>query len=166
MTASPTTDSITDNMVVSMRYTLKDSQGELIDASGDAPLEYLQGCQNIIPGLEKELSGLKVGDKKSVVVSAEEGYGPYNEGLKVEIPKAQFAQDETPDIGMLVQLDSPQGPLMAQIVGIDENSVQLDMNHPLAGKALHFEVEITGIRAASEEEIAHGHPHGPDGHHH
>lgn len=157
---------IAKDMVVSMNYTLKDKQGEVIDASGEEPLQYLQGHQNIIPGLEAALEGLKPGDKKQVVVPAEQGYGTYNDELKVTIPKAQFNQGEEPEVGMLVQLDSPQGPMMAQIISIEENSVHLDLNHPLAGEELHFEVEIAAIREASQEELAHGHPHGPGGHHH
>lgn len=161
-----TAATITNNMVVSMNYTLKDKQGEVIDASGDEPLQYLQGFQNIIPGLEAALAGLKIGDKKQVVISPEDGYGSYNDELKVVIAKEQFSQGEEPEVGMLVQLDSPQGPMMAQITAIEDSTVHLDLNHPLAGEELHFDVEITGIREASQEEISHGHPHGPGGHHH
>jgi FKBP-type peptidyl-prolyl cis-trans isomerase SlyD len=156
---------ITKDMVVSMNYTLKDESGNVLDASNGQPLEYLQGHNNIIPGLEKELSGLNVGDKKQVKVTPEEGYGQYDPGLKFTIGLDQF-QGQQPQPGMMVQMESEEGVMMAKIVGIEEQKVVLDANHPLAGQPLFFDVEIAGVRPASSEEIAHGHPHGPHGHHH
>lgn len=160
------TATIAENKVVSMNYTLKDKDGNVLDASQGEPLQYLQGHQNIIPGLERELAGLKAGDKKQVQVQPQDGYGDYNAELRMSISTEQFAPGEKPEVGMMVQFDSPQGPLMARIVSLEDNQVQLDMNHPLAGEVLFFDVEITEVRDASQEELQHGHPHGPGGHHH
>lgn len=156
---------IAANMVVSMNYTLTDPSGKTLDASGDEPLEYLQGHQNIIPGLERELAGLKVGERKQVVVQPEDGYGVRNEELVFSLPRTQFG-GETPEAGMMVQLQSEEGVMMATIVSVNEQEIALDANHPMAGQTLHFDIEIVGIRSASDEEMSHGHPHGPHGHHH
>jgi FKBP-type peptidyl-prolyl cis-trans isomerase SlyD len=157
---------ITKDKVVSFQYTLKDNEGNVLDASQDKPLSYLHGHQNIIPGLENELSGLDVGAKKQVTVAPEQGYGEYRDELKMALPLAQFGARK-PEVGMMVQLGTPNGDtMMATIVGIANNQAYLDGNHPLAGQTLHFDVEIVDIRDASSEEISHGHPHGPGGHHH
>lgn len=156
---------ITENKVVSMNYTLKDDAGQVLDASNGEPLSYLQGHGNIIPGLERELAGLKPGDSKHVTVQPEEAYGQYNPELKFELPMEQFGGDK-PEPGAMVQLQSPAGALMATIEKVDASMVTLDANHPLAGQQLHFDVEITEVRDATPEEIQHGHPHGPNGHHH
>lgn len=159
------TDTITSGKVVAMNYTLTDGAGKVLDASEGSPLEYLQGHQNIIPGLEKELEGLKPGDKKQVVVQPTEGYGERNPELQFTLPLEQFG-GQSPEPGMMVQLQSEEGVMMATIVKTEGDQVILDANHPLAGQILHFDVEIVEVRAASDEEISHGHPHGPDGHHH
>jgi FKBP-type peptidyl-prolyl cis-trans isomerase SlyD len=158
---------ISDNKVVSMSYTLKDDAGNVLDASDGEPLEYLQGHQNIIPGLEKALVGLKVGDKKHVEVSPAEGYGEVEDDSGITVPRTQFPSSPPPELGMMVALKGQGGQVVqATIIKIDKDEVHLDTNHPLAGKKLFFDVEITGIRDATSEEIAHGHPHGPDGHGH
>lgn len=157
---------VADGKVVSMNYTLRDDSGEVIDESHGEPLEFLAGHQNIIPGLERELVGLKIGDKKQVKVQPEDGYGVRDESMFLTIPREQFGA-EAPAPNMMVQLQSREGHhLQARIVEVDDKSVRLDANHPLAGKILHFEIEIAGVRDATKEEIQHGHPHGPHGHHH
>ena len=158
-------DTITRNKIVSMNYTLTDNAGKVLDASEGEPLEYLQGHQNIIPGLEVALEGLKPGDRKQVTVQPAEGYGQHNPELIFALPLGQFG-GQPPEVGMLVQLQSPEGEMMATIKQIEADQVTLDANHPLAGQVLNFDVEIVQVRDASEEELSHGHPHGPNGHHH
>jgi len=158
-------DTVTRDTVVSMNYTLTDASGNVLDASNGEPMEYLQGYQNIIPGLETALEGLKAGDRKQVTVQPSDGYGQHNPDLIFAMPLSQFG-GQTPQTGMMVQLQSPEGEMMATIAKIENEQVILDANHPLAGQVLNFDVEIVGIRSASQEELSHGHPHGPDGHHH
>lgn len=159
------TEIITPGKVVSMNYTLTDPSGKILDASEGTPLEYLQGHQNIIPGLERELEGMKQGDKKQVIVQPTDGYGERNNDLQFSLPLAQFG-GQVPQPGMMVQIQTDEGVMMASIVGVQGEQVLLDANHPLAGQTLHFDVEITGVRSATTEELSHGHPHGPNGHHH
>lgn len=157
---------IQQNSVVTMSYVLRDEDRIILDASIGQPFMFLQGHQNIIPGLEKALMGLKPGDRKSVTIPPEEGYGKPDPNLKITLPKEQFGKD-TPEPGMQVQLNSPQGqPFMATIVEVTGNQIVLDANHPLAGKTLFFEVDIFDVRSASAEELAHGHPHDPNNPHH
>jgi FKBP-type peptidyl-prolyl cis-trans isomerase SlyD len=157
---------IENNLVVSMNYTLKDEQGNVLDSSSNGPLEYLHGHQNIIPGLEKALAGLAIGDKKQVTVQPEDGYGPYQKELQFGVPVSQF-QGNAPEAGTMMQITSQNGEvIVATVQGMDNDFVVMDANHPLAGKVLNFDVEITGTRPASAEELSHGHPHGPGGHHH
>ena len=158
-------DTVTRDKVVSMNYTLTDQAGNVLDASNGEPLEYLQGYQNIIPGLESALEGLKPGDRKQVTVQPTEGYGQHNPDLIFSMPLNQFG-GQTPQAGMMVQLQSPEGEMMATIAKIENEEVVLDANHPLAGQVLNFDVEIVKVRDASQEELSHGHPHGPGGHHH
>jgi FKBP-type peptidyl-prolyl cis-trans isomerase SlyD len=157
---------IENNLVVSMNYTLKDEQGNVLDSSSNGPLEYLHGHQNIIPGLEKALAGLAIGDKKQVTVQPEEGYGPYQKELQFGVPVSQF-QGKAPEPGTMMQITSQNGEVVvATVQGMENDFVVMDANHPLAGKVLSFDVEIMGTRPASTEELSHGHPHGPGGHHH
>ncbi len=156
---------ITKDQVVSLQYTLRDDSGNVLDASNGNALVYLHGHNNIIPGLEKELNGMKTGDKKQVTIQPDDAYGQYDPELKFALPREQFG-GQAPQAGMMVQLQSPQGQIIARIENVSEQQVQLDANHPLAGQTLHFEVEVTEVREATSEELTHGHPHGPDGHHH
>lgn len=158
---------VADNMVVTIEYELK-VDGEVVDSSKDeGPLEYLQGHQNIIPGLEKELLGLKVGDSKSVTVQPADGYGEYEEDSVMNVPREEFPEDIPLEIGTELQVRDMEGEVAyAQIVEVGGDTITLDMNHPLAGEALHFEVKVVGVRAASEEEISHGHAHHAGGHGH
>lgn len=156
---------VSPDKVIKMNYTLTDATGNVLDSSQEEPMEYLQGHQNIIPGLENALEGLKPGDKKQVTVQPEDGYGNHNPELIFGLPLTQFGE-EAPQPGMVVQLQSEEGVMMATIVKQEGDQIILDANHPLAGQVLNFDVEILGIREASPEELTHGHPHGPHGHHH
>ena len=144
-----------------MHYNLKDAQGEQLDSSeGQEPLVYLQGAGNIIVGLEEQLLGKAVGDKVNAVVSAEKGYGEPLEALVQTVPKEAFgAEIDNVEVGMRFQAETEQGPVPVVVTAVDEKTVTVDGNHPLAGQELHFDVTITDIRDATAEEIEHGHVH-------
>ena len=155
------------DMVVTMHYTLKDDTGEVIDSSaGGEPLTYLHGHGNIIPGLEKALEGLAVGAQPSVDVAPAEGYGEKNPDLVFEAPREHFPPDMDLKAGSRVYAEGPEGPVSFAVVRLTDKGALLDANHPLAGKRLHFDVEIVDIRPATSEEMEHGHVHGPGGHQH
>jgi FKBP-type peptidyl-prolyl cis-trans isomerase SlyD len=154
------------NMVVSFHYTLKDDAGEILDcSSGREPLSYLHGHGNIVPGLEKALEGTSVGHRAHVAVAANEGYGDADPDLVFEAPREHFPGDIKLEAGARVYADGPQGRVTFRVVRLTEKGAVLDGNHPLAGKQLHFDVEVVDVRTATSEEMAHGHVHG-EGHHH
>lgn len=154
-------------MVVSMHYTLTDDSGDVLDSSrGGEPFSYLHGHNNIIPGLEKALEGTEAGFKSKVTVAPTEGYGEKNPEAVFEAPREHFPPDMKLEIGARVYADGPNGPITLTVVKLTETGAVLDANHPLAGKTLHFDVEITTVRSATTEELAHGHVHGEGGHHH
>ena len=158
---------VDDGMVVSMDYTLRlDDDEEVADTSaGREPLEFVQGGGQIIPGLEQEIYGMGVGDEKSVVVPPAEGYGETDTEAYQLMPLEAFPADMTVEPGMGLELRDVSGQVVqAYVADVRPEGILLDFNHPLAGKTLHFEVKITGLRQATEEELAHGHVH--DGHEH
>lgn len=159
-------DSVQNGVVVSMEYTLR-VDGELLDSSeGHGPLEFLTGYGNIIPGLENEMIGMKVGDSKDVVVAPADGYGEYDEEAVMEVPKNQFPKDMPVEEGLelTVRDDSGQGRY-ARIESVEGETVRLNFNHPLAGDELHFNVKVVSLREPTAEELDHGHVHA-GGHHH
>ena len=159
-------DSVQNGVVVSMEYTLK-VDGEMIDSSeGHDPLEFLSGYGNIIPGLENEMIGMKVGDSKDVVVPPAEGYGEYDEEAFMDVPRDQFPKDMPVEEGLelTVRDDSGQGRY-ARIESVEGGTVRLNFNHPLAGDELYFNVKVVGLREPTAEELDHGHVHA-GGHHH
>ncbi len=166
MTNPPMT--VQKDCVVSMHYVLRDDEGTVLDESQqDQPLPYLHGHQNIVPGLETALSGASVGDTKRVVVSPEEGYGVREERLVLAVPRDQLPPDLEPEIGMTLGMQTAQGQMVpVRVIEVEPERVRLDANHELAGVTLHFEVTIAAVRAATEEELSHGHVHGPEGHAH
>ncbi len=149
-----------DNDVVSLEYTLT-VDGEIIDSSeGHGPIEYIQGQGHIIPGLEKAVAGMAVGESKEVAISPAEGYGEEDPNAFVEVPKSEFPPNIPLEVGTPLQLRDAQGQVFdAYIAEVKENSAVLNFNHPLAGKTLNFSVKVVGIREATPEEIAHGHVH-------
>ena len=158
---------VAKNTVVSLNYTLKNNEGEILDTSdGREPLVYLHGVGALIPGLENVLEGEGEGSKVSTVINPEDAYGDRTDELLHKVPKSGFTGDEEMQEGMRVQLETENGPAIAVISKIEGEEVTLDLNHPLAGMELHFDVEVVGIREAQQEEIEHGHAHGPGGHHH
>lgn len=149
-------------LIVSLSYVLRLDDGEQIDsAASDDPLVYLHGAQNIIPGLEEALTGLKVGDVRDVTVSPSEAYGEMNPDAFELIPYEAFPSDLELEEGMGVRMvESGTGrQVEAYISELRDDGALLDLNHPLAGETLHFNVEVVGLRRATSDEIAHGHAH-------
>ena len=160
-------EKIGPDCVVQFTYTLKSSDGEVIDASeGDAALSYLHGHGNIVPGLEKALEGKVVGDEVKVTVPPEEGYGMHDPNEVKKFPREQF--DFDPEEGMIVQAQAPDGTVVPlQVAKVEDDGITLDSNHPLAGQTLNFEVKVVEVREATDEEKTHGHAHDAgNGHHH
>jgi FKBP-type peptidyl-prolyl cis-trans isomerase SlyD len=157
---------VEDGQVVAMDYTLR-VDGEVVDTSeGHEPLEFLQGVGSIIPGLERELYGMAVGESKKVVVAAVDAYGEFDKEALVEVPKGEFPAQVPLQLGIGLEVQAQNGEtLHGRISNIGDETVELDFNHPLAGKELHFDVTIAALREASDEELLHGHVHG-DGHEH
>ena len=153
--------------VVSFHYTLKNKEGETIDSSENQdPLAYLHGANNIIPGLEREIDGKSAGDQFEVKVEPKDAYGDRNDQLVRAIPLSQFENLDQIKPGVQLQINSPQGAQRAIVLKVEPENVLIDLNHPLAGETLHFEVKIEDVREATKEEVEHGHVHGPHGHAH
>ena len=159
---------IASGSVVGIDYSLHLGDGKVIDASGPGePMSYLHGEGQIVPGLESALEGLSVGDKKQVVIAPGEGYGEHDPSGLQEVPKGAFPPDFQPQVGMELTAEGPNGePVPFTIREVKPEAIVIDLNHPLAGKTLHFDVTVREVRAATADEIAHGHAHGSDGHGH
>lgn len=159
---------IANQHVVSIDYTLSNDAGEVLDSSNGAePLVYLHGAGNIIAGLENALAGKKVDDELEVSIEPEDAYGEYSAELITTLGREMFEGVDELQVGMQFHASAPDGGM--QIVTIREiegDDVVIDGNHPLAGQQLNFKVKVVDIRAASEDEIAHGHVHGEGGHQH
>ncbi len=155
---------IADNVVVSLDYTLQ-VDGEVIDSSQEGePIQFIQGHGQIIPGLESELYGMSVGEHKDVTISPENGYGTVDPENIADIPRSEFPDEIPLEPGVELEVQNQDGEVMdARIVLVDSENVRLDFNHPLAGKELHFSVDVIGLRQPTAEELTHGHVH--DNHH-
>ena len=160
------TDSVQNDVVVSMEYTLR-VDNEVIDSSiGQEPLEFLAGHGNIISGLEREMIGMKVGDSKDVIVTPADGYGEYDEQAFMDVPRGEFPQDMPVEEGLELTVRDDSGQARyARVDNVEDQTVRLNFNHPLAGDELHFNVKVVGLRAPTEEELDHGHVH-QAGHNH
>jgi FKBP-type peptidyl-prolyl cis-trans isomerase SlyD len=146
------------NKVVSFNYTLKDSDGNELDSSeGSEPLTYLHGAENIIPGLEAAINEKAAGDSVTAVIAPEDAYDQRNEEQVSKVPRDKFGGIEGLAVGVQLQAQTPDGPRIVRVVDMDDENVTIDANHPLAGVTLHFEVTVTDVRDATEEEIEHGH---------
>ncbi|HZT01175.1 MAG TPA: peptidylprolyl isomerase [Steroidobacteraceae bacterium] len=157
---------ITRDSVVTIHYILKDDAGTVIDrsASGE-PLAYLHGHGNIVPGLERELTGHSAGEKLSVRVTPAEGYGEYDKGLVQSVPRRALRGIKDVQPGMHLHAQTEAGTRTVTVTRVQGDMVTLDANHPLAGKNLNFDIQIEDVRQATEEELSHGHVHGPGGQH-
>lgn len=159
-------NTVTNGQVVSMEYTLWVG-GEVLDTSdGQGPLQFLAGSGNIIPGLEREMMGMKIGDEKEVTVAPVDGYGEYDEAAFMDVPRKEFPDDMAIEEGLELSVSGDDGQAhYARIDEVGDDSVRLDFNHPLAGQELKFKVKVVALRAPTEEEVEHGHVH-EAGHHH
>jgi FKBP-type peptidyl-prolyl cis-trans isomerase SlyD len=159
--------SIQKDSVVTFHYTLKDDAGEVIDTSdGGDPLAYLHGHGNLVAGLERELTGKVAGDKLNVKVTPQEGYGEYDAAMVQRVPRRQLKGIPKIYVGMKLHAQTQEGPREVTVTQVLGDTVTIDANHPLAGKNLNFDIDITGVREATAEELEHGHVHGEHGHHH
>ncbi|HEY4187539.1 MAG TPA: peptidylprolyl isomerase [Polyangia bacterium] len=150
---------------VTISYTLKDDAEKVIDTSdGRAPLVYLHGGGNIVPGLEKALEGKQAGDAVKVSLTAAEGYGMRDEKQIRKVPVRKLPEGKI-TVGMRFRVQTEGGPIAALVTAIQGDYATIDANHPLAGMNLHFDVNVIEVRDATEEELTHGHAHGPGGHH-
>jgi len=157
---------ITRDSVVTIHYTLKDDAGAVIDSSASGePLAYLHGHGNIVPGLERALSGRDAGDKLSVRVTPAEGYGEYDKELVQSVPRRALRGIKDVQPGMHLHAQTEAGTRTVTVTRVHGDMVTLDANHPLAGKNLNFDIQVEDVRQATEEELSHGHVHGPGGHH-
>ena len=154
--------------VVSVDYQLHLGDGKVVDASAPGePLAYIHGEGQIVSGLERALEGLSAGDARDVVVEPEQGYGPHDARGLQEVPRDAFPAGMEPQPGMELVAQGPQGESVPFVVrDVKPESVLVDLNHPLAGKTLHFAVTVRAVRAATPEELEHGHVHGAGGHPH
>ncbi|MBE7565252.1 MULTISPECIES: FKBP-type peptidyl-prolyl cis-trans isomerase [Acidithiobacillus] len=158
---------ISNDKVVTIDYSLTDEEGELIDSSvGEEPLIYLHGHHGIIPGLEQALAGHRTGDKVEVSIPPEEGYGDWDEDLVEVVAKEDFDDPEDLEIGTQFETETDEGARLATVIDIEGEEVTVDLNHPLAGMTLNFDVTVLDVRDATAEELAHGHVHGEHGHEH
>lgn len=155
---------INNDSAVSIHFTLK-VDGKTIESSfGSEPLVYLHGHRSLVPGLEEALTDKTKGDIFTVTLAPDKAYGPRNEELVQIVPRNQFPAELK--VGQQFQVDDPQGPMIITITHINDQEVTIDANPEMAGQTLTFDIEVTDVRAATKEELAHGHVHGPGGHHH
>lgn len=156
---------VQDGKVVAIHFTMTDEQGEVLDTTEeDGPMPYLHGAENIVAGLEAALAGKKVGDKFTVTVPPEEGYGLHDGLPPQEVPRSEFPEDAELEPGMEFVAEAEDGSeTPVWIFDVEGDTVLVDHNHPLADETLVFSVEVVSVRDATREEIEHGHPHGLDG---
>lgn len=156
---------IQNEAYVTIDYTLTDDQGKVVDKSEqNDPLGFVWGRGQIIPGLEKAVEGMSKDETKQVVIAPEDGYGPVNEELFQEIPKENFPTADNLEQGQQFQANTPHGPMRFVVHEVRDNDIVVNLNHPLAGQKLHFDVKIAEVRQATEEELAPpAHSHCGDG---
>jgi len=159
---------ITSQKVVTFEYTLKNSDGEVIETSdGGEPHTYLHGAQEIIPGLERAMEGLSAGDERDVVVEPADAYGEHEEEGVFAVPRAAFPGDVKVAVGDTLMGEDDEGnPVPVHVVELREDAIIVDANHPLAGERLHYHIAVRDVRDATAEELEHGHSHGPGDEHH
>lgn len=158
---------ISKHKVVMMDYTLKDDEGTVIDTSqGRAPLAYIHGMGQMIPGLEEALEGHSTGENFNVRVDPDKAYGQRDENLLQAVPRELFKGVDELKPGMQFEAETQNGREVVTVVNVEDEQVVVDTNHPLAGVTLNFDVTVVDVREATEQELDHGHVHGPGGHHH
>ena len=161
---------VQENSVVRFHYELSevtvDGNRFLEKSNADEAMAYLHGMGAIIAGLEKEMEGKQTGDEFELTVNPEDAYGDRDESAKQRVPIKHLFQKKRLKPGMVVSVNTQDGPREVVIEKVGKFNVDVDVNHPLAGKTLHFKIKVEEVRQATDEEIAHGHAHGPAGHHH
>ena len=158
---------VAKDAVVALEYALHLGDGQIVDSSGEGPLRYLHGAGQIVPGLEAALEGSEVGTEKRVEVAPEQGYGEIDPQATRTVPREAFPLDAPIATGSeFYVVDDSGTPVPLRIVALEGGNVTVDFNHPLAGKTLHFNVKVLDIRAATAEELEHGHAHGEGGEDH
>lgn len=163
---------ISPKHVVSLTYDLyarqeDGNEGLVESATEEQPLTFLYGAGQMLPKFEENLDGLASGDQYDFRLSADDAYGQYDEEAVANLPKEVFKGTDIPEVGSIVPLQDNHGNrFQGQVVSVAEDSVLVDLNHPMAGQELHFKGNILNVRAATPDELSHGHAHGPDGHHH
>ncbi|MDK2849878.1 MAG: FKBP-type peptidyl-prolyl cis-trans isomerase SlyD [Candidatus Woesearchaeota archaeon] len=157
---------VENNKKVSVEYTAMDEQGNVFDTNvGKEPLKIIVGAQNVVPGFEENLIGMEENEEKEFDVPPEKGYGPYMEELVTEVEKSRIPNADQLVKGTFVQLQSKDGyPVIAYVKDVTDSKVVFDLNHPFAGKNLHFKVKILKVEEPTKEELLHGHVH--DNHNH
>ena len=155
---------VADDVVVTLQYTLTIS-GETVDnADQDDPLIFLQGYRNIIPGLEKELYGMKIGESKLVSIKPQDGYGDVDPEAFMDVPRDEFPEDIPLEVGVELEVRDEDGETSSAVISeVKEDTIRLDFNHPLAGEQLDFEIMVLALRGATPEELEHGHVHSDEG---
>jgi len=156
------------NKVVTMNFTLTDETGNVLDSTDTGgPFSFISGTGTVLPKLEEAVSIMMIGTKKQLKLEAKDGYGDYNEDAVQSVGKENFPEDFVLEAGMEYMASNPDGVQMPFIItNVEDETVTVDFNHPLAGKKLHFDLELLDVRDATAEELAHGHVHGAGGHHH
>lgn len=158
---------IANNTVVSFHYQLTEIDGDYTeDSSGREPMLYLHGHRGILPGLEDAMMGYSKGDNFSVSLTPEQGYGQRNEQGFQRIPIKHLTSTKKPVVGEIVSVNTARGEVRATVIKVGRFNIDVDTNHPLAGKSLKFDVQVIDVREATMEEVAHRHAHGPGGHQH
>ena len=155
-----TNQQVMGGKVVSLAYVLTVDGSEVARTDAHEPMDYLHGAQNILPGLEQELEGKRVGDKFTITLPPDQAYGEYDDENIEVIDRDDIPNADELEIGMVVEVEDDDGYYVAHVMAINDDSVVLDFNPPLAGKTLTYSVEVVGIRDADEDELAHGHAHG------
>ncbi len=151
---------IKNDLVVSIHFGVAEVDGNALDSTENgAPLEYIQGSNYLVPGLETELEGKEAGYKFDIKLEPEQAYGPFQEALVQEVPRSLFEGVDEIEVGMSFQAETDQGPRTVEVTEVTEENVSIDANHPLAGMSLQFVGEVVGIREATAEELEHGHIH-------
>lgn len=158
---------VEEKKVVGIHYKLTDDDGKVLDSSENAdPLMFIYGIGMLIPGLEKALLGKAKGDQLNVSIAPADAYGERDDQLTQSVPKSQFDEPEKLQVGMQFQVETEQGVLVVTVTEVNDQDVKIDGNHPLAGVNLNFDVTVEEVREATQEELDHGHVHGPGGHQH
>src|SRR5512134_4014542 len=150
------TDTVQNNIVVSMEYTLHVENEEIDSSKGQDPLQFLVGHGNIISGLEREMMGMKVGESKDVVIAPADAYGEFDEEAFMNVPRGEFPKDMPVEEGLELTVKDDEGQTRyARIDAVEGDTVTLNFNHPLAGDELHFNVKVVSVREPTSEELEH-----------